>query len=134
MKLNLMQIIAESFMFCVFILCFFLIIYFPKEAPEGFESIRILYYGLIIIDTLILGYLIIELFTGSLYYEYVYYTLDDFEIKEYENKVIIIYNNYAYSFINKKDEIARLKQIKIKKFYNIKRKYIDWEFAIYEQL
>jgi len=133
MKFNLKWILGESFMLFVFIIVLFLIAYFPKEAPEGLEGIKTIYYGLIFISIILSIYLIAEFLTGKIYYEYEYYNLSDFEIKKYENRVMIIHNNWAYSFVNKKDEIARLKEIKVKKFYNIRKQFITWEFAIYEQ-
>lgn len=133
MKLNLKWFFENLFLTFVFIVLLIIIIYFPK-TPEIPKEIKVIHYGLMVGDVLLLAYLIIELFTGNMYYECKYYSLDKVEIREFENKTIVVHNNWLYSFISKKDEIAKLEKVKVKKFYDIRKQFTTWQIAIYEQL
>jgi len=134
MKFSGTWIIENIFMLIMFILFLFLVISLPKEVIDKFKEIALLYYMFIAVDILFLLCFLVNIFSGSTYYKYIFLSSDKFEIKEYENETIIVYNNWSHSFKNKKSEIAKLKQIKIKEFYNIRKTFLTWQFAIYEQV
>lgn len=74
---------------------------------------------------------IIDIFKGKSYYEYTDVPMNKFDIKLYDNIIILVYKNYAWQFSHKRDKIAKLEEIKSIYYYNIKKEFISWKLIPY---
>lgn len=63
---------------------------------------------------------------GSVYYEYSYMPMSKFTINLYSNRLILVYGDHAWSFTDDMKQIAKLDEIKIMTYYNIKKKPTGW--------
>lgn len=118
----------------LFIVAFFMLLYMiisstqllPEESKkhEHFNTVIIFF---LITDILILFGIILEIFTGDIYIEYIYLDINKFKILEYENRTIIVHNNWAWTYIDVKKKISKLEKMKIAHYYNIRRKFKHWK-------
>jgi len=69
---------------------------------------------------------------GRLYYKFVDIPSSTLEITLYSNRIVIVYDNHAWTFTNKRDKIFKADKIKSIHWYNIKKKYLGWELIPYE--
>jgi len=74
---------------------------------------------------------IYDIFNGNAYWKYVDVDINKFELKLYENLILISMKQNAWIFYDKREEISKLKKIRTIHYYNIKKEFKHWILTPY---
>jgi len=129
MKFNKNIIFQNTFLIFLFLTVSYIIYsttFMPPEILQH-ESFNAALTFFIIIDIFVIFTFVVEIFTGDIYIEYDYIDANKFQIINYENRTIIVQDNWAWTYIDNEKKISKLKKIKIIKYYSIRKKFKNWK-------